>query len=100
MNIQSSENKDRLSGNNSAGKITAPLIVRDETRNYIDCLVMLNALTGKIGDAVNTSHGDNHVDEIMLKNFHPKIHCLKKVIQKFMCEVIDENLCVKDFSEI
>jgi hypothetical protein len=76
------------------------LTVSATTRNFIECLVMLDKLYSKVSYALSEQFGEAQADKIILEEYGQSSNDLRAIIKDFMCESIDESISFLDYTEI
>ena len=73
-------------------KTECNIIVSDTTRGFIECLVMLDQLYGKVSETLEGMYGSSYVDSVMSSKYSKKSEKIRDFICEYMCISIEENI--------
>jgi len=68
------------------------MTVSKQTQGFVGCLVSLNNLYSQFGDVVQDMYSGEQADKMLSGEFTVRHNALQKVIEKFMCVSISENI--------
>ncbi|MDR1181850.1 MAG: hypothetical protein LBL13_07710 [Bacteroidales bacterium] len=68
------------------------LTVSENTRNFIDCLILLNDFYGKVYNSISAMYGEIEADKIMGSEYSSKHQAVKAFLFDYMSASIEDNI--------
>ena len=73
-------------------KTECNITVNDTMRGFIECLVMLDQLYGKVSETLEGMYGSSYVDSVMSSKYSKKSEKIRDFIREYMCISIENNI--------
>jgi hypothetical protein len=81
-------------------RLPADMTVSEETKNFLECLLLLFDLYGKVSDAIEAVYGESQAEAIVEKQYFPAHKALENVISELLTEVILYNISLTGIEKI
>jgi hypothetical protein len=76
------------------------LTVSAQTRNFLECLILVDELYVKVSHSLAEMLGEVQADKVILEKYSQMSRYLQNVIKDFMFLSIEDNTAFNDYTEI